>query len=119
MISFKSRHVFIKCICKSCLNSIICYIVLMYLFLYDVNSVHLTNAKQKFSSLNNQLSNTSDIAEVLDSENRTFVPTSASFDICKLCWCSKKDTIDCRRDDNLDSLPIYSPKFERPSVTVM
>lgn len=90
----------------------------MYLFLYGVNSVNLTSAKWKIPPLNNQLSNTSNTAKVLDSENGTSIPTSTSFDICTLCWC-KRDTIGCRRNDYLDALPIYPLKSEKYHVTEM
>lgn len=41
-------------------------------------------------------------------------------DICKACWCSeRKDSLDCRRGGQLDSLPILPSKSDRLLITEM
>ncbi len=50
-------------------------------------------------------------------ENKTKITTSV--DVCKLCWCSKKDTLDCRVHDKLDSLPLFPLKSDRLLITEM
>jgi hypothetical protein len=36
---------------------------------------------------------------------------------CKACWCNKKDSIDCKKADQLDSLPILKTEAERLQIT--
>ncbi|XP_054160604.1 BDNF/NT-3 growth factors receptor-like [Oppia nitens] len=40
-----------------------------------------------------------------------------SNNVCKVCWCSKRDTLDCRRADQLDTFPVMYHKHDRMLIT--
>ncbi len=68
-------------------------------------------------ALNNMSYNKDNNITIRDSvENKTII---TRIDVCKLCWCSKKDTLDCRVHDKLDSLPLFALKSDRLLVTEM
>lgn len=46
-------------------------------------------------------------------------PAANESNVCKVCWCSKKDTLDCRRADQLDSLPAIPLRTDRLFITEM
>ena len=51
--------------------------------------------------------------------NKSLQLSNNESNVCKVCWCSKKDTLDCRRADKLDSLPAMPIRTDRLLITEM
>lgn len=63
--------------------------------------------------------NLSQTNQLVIESNKSLLQTNES-NVCKVkCWCSKKDTLDCRRADHLDSLPVMPNKSDRLQITEM
>ena len=49
--------------------------------------------------------------------NDSIYQTQSQMNFCKACWCNKKDSIDCRKPNELKSIPILRDKNFREQIT--
>lgn len=97
-----------------------CYITLLFLAHHSVLCDEHSN-KLNANSLSEFAFNMTFNYDNITSTNQIDSKPSiiADIDVCRVCWCSKKDTLDCRRADQLDSLPVIPDKADRLQITEM
>ena len=49
--------------------------------------------------------------------NDSIYQTQSAINFCKACWCNKRDSIDCRKPNELKSIPILRDTGIRDQIT--
>jgi hypothetical protein len=92
--------------------------IILYLTHHTILCEELSN-KQLAINLNELAFNNMSLNKDKNMTRNSVENKTTIIDVCKLCWCSKKDTLDCRVHDKLDSLPIFALKSDRLQITEM
>lgn len=80
--------------------------------------ISVTFADQVFWLDDNETA-TTDFQTQITAPEQVASPGLMEVDVCAVCWCNKKDSLSCKRENRLNAIPELPLKADRTKVTEM